>query len=314
VVQIGTSIPKAQVFRFEYYWKDQLGFLEVVHSVWNSEVLATNTASKIAAKFKLLRRVLKKWAMSLSKIKNLLKQCNAVLLVLDKLEESRPLNTPEKCFRDILKKHILNQLQHQKDYWKKRYTVRWTKLEDESTNFFHAAVTERYRLNTITSLDADDGRTITNHDKKAALLWEEYKNRLGCTQNTQMHFNMTDLLQTQNLEHITEPFTKEQIDAVVANMPPDKATGPDGFNGKFIKKCWGIIKEDIYKLCLDFFDGAVDLQAINNSFITLVPKVNNPTTVNDFRLISLINCVVKIITKLLGDRLQKVIISLVHQN
>jgi hypothetical protein len=65
---------------------------------------------------------------------------------------------------------------------------------------------------------------------------------------------------------------------------------------------------------LDFFDGAVDLQAINNSFITLVPKVNNPTTVNDFRPISLINCVVKIITKLLGDKLQKVIISLVHQN
>jgi hypothetical protein len=116
--------------------------------------------------------------------------------MLDKLEESRPLNTPKKCFRDILKNHILNLLQHQKDYWKKRYTMRWTKLGDESTKFFHAAATERYRLNTITSLDADDGRTITNHDKKAALLWEEYKNRLGCTQNTQMYFNMIDLLQT----------------------------------------------------------------------------------------------------------------------
>jgi signal transduction histidine kinase len=143
--------------------------------------------------------------------------------VLEKLEESRPLNTPEKCFRDILKNHFLNLLQHQKDYWKKRYTVRWTKLGDESTNFFHVAATKRYRLNTITSLDDDDGRTITNHDKKVALLWEEYKNMLGCTQNTQMHFNMIDLLQTQNLDHITEPFTKVQIDAVVANMPLDKA-------------------------------------------------------------------------------------------
>jgi hypothetical protein len=96
-----------------------------------------------------------------------------------------------------------------------------------------------------------------------------------------MHFNMTDLLQTQNLEHITEACTKEQIDAVVANIPPDKAPRPDGFNGKFIKKCWGIIKEDIYKLCLDFFDKAVDLQAINKSFITLVPKVNNPTNITN---------------------------------
>jgi hypothetical protein len=47
----------------------------------------------------------------------------------------------------------------------------------------------------------------------------------------------------------------------------------------------------------------VSLQAINNSFIILVPKVNTPANLNEFRLISLINCVVKIITKMLGERL-----------
>jgi hypothetical protein len=58
----------------------------------------------------------------------------------------------------------------------------------------------------------------------------------------------------------------------------------------------------------------VDLQAINNSFITLVPKVNSLASINDFRPISLINCVIKIITKLLGDMLQFVITPLVHKN
>jgi hypothetical protein len=53
---------------------------------------------------------------------------------------------------------------------------------------------------------------------------------------------------------------------------------------------------------------------VNNSFITQVPKVNTPTTLNDFRPISLLNGVVKIITKLMGDRLQSVILSLVHKN
>jgi hypothetical protein len=56
-----------------------------------------------------------------------------------------------------------------------------------------------------------------------------------------------------------------------------------------------------------------NIQAINSSFITLVPKVNSLTRVNDFRPISLINYVVKIITKLLGERLQSVIIRFVHQ-
>jgi hypothetical protein len=80
------------------------------------------------------------------------------------------------------------------------------------------------------------------------------------------------------------------------------------------KKCWHIIKEDIYQLCFDFFEARLDLQAINSSLITLIPKVNSPPGVNDFRTISLLNCILKIITKLLGERLQTVIIPLVHQN
>jgi len=97
-------------------------------------------------------------------------------------------------------------------------------------------------------------------------------------------------------------------------MPVDKAPGPDGFNEMFLKKCWHIIKEDVYQLCNDFFSGTVSLQAINNSFITLVPKNSNPVTPNDFRPISLLNSILKLITKLMADRLQALIIPLIHRN
>jgi hypothetical protein len=129
-----------------------------------------------------------------------------------------------------------------------------------------------------------------------------------------MHFNLHEMVQQHNLEQIEAHFTKEDIDNVIKKLPSDKAPGPNGFNGIFLKKTWHIIKEDIYELCFDFFSGRVDIQAINNSFITLIPKVNSPTEVNDFRPISLINCIVKIITKLLGERLQSVVIPLIHQN
>jgi hypothetical protein len=128
-----------------------------------------------------------------------------------------------------------------------------------------------------------------------------------------MHFDLQQVIQQHDLQQIEAPFTKEDIDNVVKN-PLDKVPGPDGFNGIFIKKCWHIIKGDIYQLCFDFFEERIDLQAINNSLITLIPKVNSPTGVGNFRLISLLNCIVKIITKLLGERLQGVIIPLVHQN
>ncbi|CAO2167262.1 unnamed protein product [Urochloa humidicola] len=314
-VQIGTNIPKAQVFRFENYWVNQPGFLDLVKSVWNTQVRATNSATKLTAKLKILRRVLKRWGRNLSQLKALIKECNLVLEILDKLEEQRALYTPEQNFRIILKKHILMLLKAKKEFWRKRYTVRWVKFGDETTKFFHAAATERYRLNTITSLDTEDGRTVSEHFEKAALLWEEYKNRMGHTTNPQMLYNLDTLVQHQdNLQHLSQPFSKDDIDKVVKTMPSDKAPGPDGFNGCFIKSCWEIIKEDVYDLCMDFFNHRIDLQSINTSFITLVPKVNNPTTMNDFRPISLLNCILKIITKMLGDRLQSVIMPIVHQN
>jgi hypothetical protein len=73
------------------------------------------------------------------------------------------------------------------------------------------------------------------------------------------------------------------------------------------KKCWHIIKDDVYQLCNDFFAGTVNLQAINNSFITLIPKTSNPVTPNDFRPISLLNSILKLITKLMAERLQALI-------
>jgi hypothetical protein len=119
VVQISTNIPKAKVFHFETHWIDQPRFLEVVEAAWNRETNCSSNATKIAANFKNLRRVLKKWGLGLSKLKALLKSCNEVLSILDKLEENRPLNHPERCFRSFLKKHISRFLKNQKDYWKK---------------------------------------------------------------------------------------------------------------------------------------------------------------------------------------------------
>lgn len=97
-------------------------------------------------------------------------------------------------------------------------------------------------------------------------------------------------------------------------MPVDRAPGPDGFNGHFLKTCWHIMKEDIYQLCHDFHAGTLDLESINMGHITLIPKVASPATVYEYKPITLLNCCLKIITKLLANRLQKVVLKIVHKN
>ena len=58
----------------------------------------------------------------------------------------------------------------------------------------------------------------------------------------------------------------------------------------------------------------MNFQSINSSFITLVPKVSNPESVNDFRPISLLNSSIKLLTKILADQLQLIILELIHIN
>lgn len=78
------------------------------------------------------------------------------------------------------------------------------------------------------------------------------------------------------LTELEAPFTKEEIDGVIKDLPSDKAPGPDRFNGAFIKACWNIIAEDFYELINDFYLGKINLQPINGSFISLIPKKDNP--------------------------------------
>jgi hypothetical protein len=76
-----------------------------------------------------------------------------------------------------------------------------------------------------------------------------------------------------------------------------------GFSSKFVGQ-----------LCHDFWEGTVNLQSINDSFITLIPKILSPECPSDYRPISLLNIGLKLLTKLLANRLQNKILELVHVN
>jgi hypothetical protein len=149
----------------------------------------------------------------------------------------------------------------------------------------------------------------------ARLLWVNYRDRMGSSEGISMQYDLGSLLAVvEGLDELTVPFTKDEMDGVIKHMPSDRAPGPDGFNGLFVKKCWPIIKEEFYNLAKEFHEGKLNLQSINGSYITLVPKKAVPKTVNDFRPISLTNVCLKFLTKLVANRLQGRILECIHKN
>lgn len=71
---------------------------------------------------------------------------------------------------------------------------------------------------------------------------------------------------------------------------------------------------DFYDLCNAFYSANLCLRSINSSFIMLIPKCDGPSRVSNDRPISLLNSSIKILTKILANRLKPLITKLVHKN
>ena len=120
--------------------------------------------------------------------------CSKVILYFDNLEELRPLTTPEFNFRKIVKLHHENFLIIHYIYWKQRCTIRYIKVGEENSKFFHAMASERLRRNTIASLSFAGGDPVSDHSQMVGILWSSFKNRMGQAQGIDMGFDLHNLI------------------------------------------------------------------------------------------------------------------------
>ncbi|GJX94590.1 hypothetical protein Tco_0349176, partial [Tanacetum coccineum] len=93
----------------------------------------------------------------------------------------------------------------------------------------------------------------------------------------------------------------------------NKSPGPDGFTFEFFRKFWRIIDQDVFQDVFEFFKNGHIPRGCNSSFIALIPKIQDAKLVKDFRPISLIESVYKIITKILANIMYLVLPSLISE-
>jgi hypothetical protein len=121
--------------------------------------------------------------------------------------------------------------------------------------------------------------------------------------------------QPRDLHHLELPFSEEEIKAIISVAPKEKAPGPDGFIGAFFSSCWEIVKEDLINVIDQFYMlNQQSLHFLNQALVVLIPKMDTPQKVLDFRPISLTHSFAKIISKLLANRLSPELDHLISIN
>jgi hypothetical protein len=152
---------------------------------------------------------------------------------------------------------------------------------------------------------AREGQILTAHEDKAAEFEDFYNGLLVSHESREVTIDLDALgVPSYELAQLEAPFSEEEVWDTVKRLPSDKASGPDGFTGRFYKTCWPIIKNDIMAAISCVWARKFrNMRVLNSAFITLLPKMQPTHYAKDFRPISLVHSFTKLITKVIANRL-----------
>ena len=84
--------------------------------------------------------------------------------------------------------------------------------------------------------------------------------------------------------------------------------------GEFYKKSWNTLNSDLVRVFQDFLKNGIINKKCNETYVCLIPKKKEVAHVSDFRPISLVTYLYKVISKVLATRLKKVLPSIINDS
>ncbi|GJX27929.1 RNA-directed DNA polymerase, eukaryota [Tanacetum coccineum] len=273
-------------FRFFHYWFEWDGFDNFVEKTWNdSNISDTNTISKLMKKLKYLKEQIRVWIKDKKekanrKKKDLKDELSAIDSLLDKGEgNSDVIKKREVICKSLQDFEQLNSMEAQK------VKIKWAIEGDENSKYYHGILNKRRSHLAIRSIMVD-GTWIDSPNLVKDEFLSHFTNRFDQPQTPHIQLDLEfpyKLNEDQNND-LESNVNRDEIKRAVWDCGTEKSPGPDGFSF-----------------------------GSNSSFIALIPKTHNANMVKDYRPITLIGSLYKIISKILANRLTPVLGDMVNE-
>jgi hypothetical protein len=297
-------------------WRDIPGYAPFVKEKWRSLHVDGWGGFVLKEKLKMMKGALKEWHVAHTQnLSSRIDSFKARLSVLDLKGEEDTLSEAEledmhEVTTDIFS---LSRLQTSINWQQSR--SRWLKEGDANSKYFHSMLATRRRGNAISSIQVEGATLEGVHPIRQAVFSHfatHFKARNVVRPGLDnLNFNRLSALEGGSL--IT-PFSEAEVRAAVWDCDSFKSPGPDGVNFGFFKDFWEELKGDVMRFLYEFHRNGRLTKGINSTFIALIPKVESPLRLNEFRPISLVGSLYKILAKILANRLRVVIGSVISES
>ena len=204
----------------------------------------------------------------------------------------------------------LNECMIREDlHWRQKSRIQWYPSSNLNTRFFHLSTIIRRRKNAIDLIKDDFGSWLSGHQQVSDCFVNFYKNHFTSQHpHPCHHIDLSGLIPHSISPDETESLcaipSDDEIKSIAFSFASSKSPGPDGMLAIFYKSYWVTVGKEVIAMVQSFFASGLILKEMNHTFITLIPKTPNPSSVHQFRPISLCNLSYKIISKTLANRLK----------
>ncbi|MFS7930782.1 putative RNA-directed DNA polymerase [Helianthus anomalus] len=302
-------------FRFFSSWFEFPGFLEFVLQNCGAFQFAGPGDLALAIKFRWLKDKIKLW-LKLEKEKRdgTYGGKKRRLEFIENLAEERILEEDELAERAECRNYVAEFERIKQLDLRQKSRSKWAIDGDENTAFFHHIVNSNISSNRLNGL-LIDGVWNTNPLAIKEALYEFFHHQFSEPMPIRPELLCSNIATISDHEAslLVNPFSVEEIKEAVWECEGERAPGPDGFNFKFIKRCWVGLRDDMVRLFNKFYEEGIINKSCTSSFIALIPKVKDPVSPTDFRPISLIGVINKVISKVLVNRLKSVMGKLISE-
>ncbi|RVW48943.1 Transposon TX1 uncharacterized 149 kDa protein [Vitis vinifera] len=199
--------------------------------------------------------------------------------------------------------------------WRQKSRELWLREGDKNTGYFHKMANAHKRVNSMVKIKINGAWVSEDRDIKEGVV-QAFHSLLSETDEWRPRCNglQVGVLEGEAAALLEAPFSEEEVFGALSDLNGDKAPGPDGFTMAFWQFSWSFLKEEVMGFFKDFHDQGKFIKGIIACFLVLIPKKGGVEDLKDFRPISLVGSLYKLLAKVLANRLKKVMGKLVSKS